>query len=295
MPPIRPLMGYIGGKQKLARHIVRLFPHHTTYVEVFAGGAAVFFYKEPSPIEVLNDVDSGIVNLYRVLQDRALFDEFLWRMRFTLWSREMYYDAAATWRTEPDPVKKAHKYFMAVAQAFAGQEGNTWGYAVHDPETNMLTSRMRRASKRLPLIHHRLQSALIEHDDFRKILKRYDTPSTLFYCDPPYVNSACRDDKAYYPNSLVAQDHEELVDILKGLKGKAVLSGYPNPIYAQLGWESREFRAIVCSAGNTRTSSVKGPGAHYKRGHISTECVWFNYTPPSETESLFSLLATGGR
>src|SRR5258708_28092876 len=68
-------LSYIGGKNRLAKRVIEIFPEHTTYVEAFAGGAQVFFRKEPSKVEVLNDLDGEIVNFYRVCQQHQ--DELL--------------------------------------------------------------------------------------------------------------------------------------------------------------------------------------------------------------------------
>jgi len=83
---LRPPLRWFGGKQRLAGKLLPLIPPHTTYVEVFAGGAALFFAKEVSPLEVINDLDSGIVNLYRVLRDKEKFEEFRFRVALSPYS-----------------------------------------------------------------------------------------------------------------------------------------------------------------------------------------------------------------
>lgn len=79
---------YIGGKRAIAKQIIETFPEHTTYVEPFAGGAQVFFRKEPSKVEVLNDLDQDIVNFYRVCQLHA--EELIRYMRYTVSSRAWF-------------------------------------------------------------------------------------------------------------------------------------------------------------------------------------------------------------
>ena len=81
-------LSYIGGKNRLARQVIEIFPKHTTYVEAFAGGAQVFFHKEPSKVEVLNDLDDEIVNFFRVCQ--AHHDELIRYFRFALVSRKWF-------------------------------------------------------------------------------------------------------------------------------------------------------------------------------------------------------------
>ena len=79
---------YIGGKRAIAKKIIEVFPKHTTYVEPFAGGAQVFFHKEPSKVEVLNDLDGEMVNFFRVCQQH--YEELLRYTRFLIVSRKWH-------------------------------------------------------------------------------------------------------------------------------------------------------------------------------------------------------------
>src|SRR5919109_1045692 len=79
---------YIGGKNRLAKQIIALLPEHTTYVEPFAGGAQVFFHKQPSKVEVLNDLDSEIVNFFRVCQHH--YEELIRYLNYCLTARKQY-------------------------------------------------------------------------------------------------------------------------------------------------------------------------------------------------------------
>ena len=95
---MRGPLAYIGGKNAVAKQIIDLFPGHTTYVEPFAGGAQVFFRKEPSKVEVLNDLDTEMTNLFRVCQQH--YEELIRYLRFAVVSR--------TWfelLVETDPTK----------------------------------------------------------------------------------------------------------------------------------------------------------------------------------------------
>src|SRR6202012_5686230 len=81
-------ISYIGGKHRLAKRIIEIFPKHRTYVEAFAGGAQVLFHKEPSAVEVLNDLDGELVNLFRVCQSHH--EELVRYLRFALVSRKIF-------------------------------------------------------------------------------------------------------------------------------------------------------------------------------------------------------------
>src|SRR6267378_2063128 len=87
-------LSYIGGKNRFAKQIIATFPKHTTYVEAFAGGAQVFFHKQPSEVEVLNDLDGEIVNFFRVCQWH--YEELVRYLRFCIVSRKLYEQLRAT-------------------------------------------------------------------------------------------------------------------------------------------------------------------------------------------------------
>src|ERR1700686_2412219 len=110
-------LSYIGGKNRLAKRVIEIFPKHTTYVEAFAGGAKVFFRKEPSKVEVLNDLDGEIVNFYRVCQQH--YEELLRYFKFALVSRE-WFDLLKS----PDPqtladIQRAARHLYLLRNCFA--------------------------------------------------------------------------------------------------------------------------------------------------------------------------------
>ncbi|PXX50930.1 Site-specific DNA methylase [Pseudomonas sp. LAMO17WK12:I10] len=72
----------MGGKRRLADRLIPLFPPHECYVEVFAGGAALYFMRpQPAPVEVLNDLNGDLVTLCRVVQNHleALYETTILR------------------------------------------------------------------------------------------------------------------------------------------------------------------------------------------------------------------------
>lgn len=255
--------------------LVDAYPHHI-YVEPFGGGASVLIAKKPAPVEVYNDVDSGLVNFFRVLADPKKFEQFYRRVAVLPYSRELYYECRDTWQTEEDEVERAVKWFVVARQSFAGCFGADWGYHVFTSRRGMAlsTSRWLSAIDRLPEIHARLARVQIEHDDFRKIFPRYDSPRTLFYCDPPYVWSTRKSGE--YEHELSDEDHRELVEILLTLQGAVILSGYPNDIYKPLeeaGWLRIDWKTACCAAGRTRFTGLQGPGAA-KEKQPRVESAW---------------------
>jgi DNA adenine methylase len=126
---------------------------------------------------------------------------------------------------------------------------------------------------RTQALHAHLRGVYIEHDDALNVIKRYDTPDTLFYLDPPYVLGT-RVKKRGYLHEMSDAWHQELVSLLLGLQAKVVLSGYPNPLYAPLeaaGWQTITWEQVKSSSGRSginRLSTDPKPRA--------TECLWLN-------------------
>jgi DNA adenine methylase len=230
---LKPPIAWYGGKSKLVKKILPLIPKHNSYIEVFSGSAAVMLAKDVSQREIINDRHTGIVNFYRVIRDPETFSRFQYLVNLTPVSRDEFVFCKNTWKICEDPVEKAYRWFIVIRQSYGSLGGAFDGSSVGSYLA---------AIDRLLQIHQRLRSVEIENLDFRKLIAKYDRPEAFFYLDPPYVLST-RTKKAY-DHEMTDKDHEELVDILLGLKGNAMLSGYNNPIYKRLEqaeWQRHDF------------------------------------------------------
>jgi DNA adenine methylase len=206
-------LSYIGGKRTLAKRILGILPKHTTYVEAFAGGAQVFFHKEPSKVEVLNDLDGEIVNFFRVCQQHH--EELIRYLRYVLVSRKWFELLKVTDPASLTDVQRAARYLYLLKGSFASLvvRPNYHWHVVQPPGFNV---------ERLPQLienaHKRLARVQIECLPYDEILKRYDRPATVFYLDPPYWG------KKLYRHNFKPEDFEKLAEHLKDTRGKFVLS-----------------------------------------------------------------------
>lgn len=277
MTHLKSPIQWLGGKQPMVNKLLPLFPEHKTYVEVFGGGGALMFAKQPSPVDVYNDLDSDLVNFFRVMRDPNLFPDFYNRAWLSPYSREEYGFCKTQLNEDPDPVERARRFFVLARYSFGGMIGS-FGLSVTATSKGIAqpASAYRNVLCILPLISERLATIEVECRDFRKILDIYDTPNTFFYLDPPYLPSTRKAGK--YKCELTDQDHMELVELLKSLKGKAMISGYPNELYDKMGWNRKEWDICCRAAGRTRASGLQGVG-NVKKTQQRRECVWLNYEP----------------
>ena len=212
-----PIIPWLGGKRRLADIIIPRFPPHTCYVEVFAGGAALYFLRPPADVEVINDVNGELVNLYRVVQHHL--EEFVRQFKWALSSRQVF-----KWLQDTPPagmtdIQRAARFFYLQQHAFGGKvDGQTWGTATTAPPVNLL-----RLEEQLSSAHLRLASTQVEQLDWRECMRRYDRPHTLFYLDPPYWQTEG------YGVPFPWAEYEAMADIMKALQGKAILSLNDHP------------------------------------------------------------------
>lgn len=162
----RPIIPWIGGKRRLAPHVLSKFGDHTCYVEAFAGGAAVFFMKAPSDVEVLNDVNGELVNLYRVVKHHL--EEFVRQFKWALSSRQVYEWEQMTAPETLTDIQRAARFYYLQKLAFGGKvDGQTFGTATTSgPRLNLL-----RLEEDLSQAHLRLQSAYIEHLSWEQVVE----------------------------------------------------------------------------------------------------------------------------
>lgn len=241
----------------MASRIIRYLPTHHTYVEAFGGSAAVLLAKAPTPIEVYNDLDGELVNLFRILREPDQFNLLLNNCKHTLYSRAEF---ALASQPSSDPLESARRLIVRTRQSHSGL-GRSWSYCVEDTQqgTSSAIRRWLSGIERLPRIHARLRNVQVEGDDWRKILERYDRPRTLFYLDPPYMAETRVG--GGYRHEFNDADHHDLVIRLLRLKGMVILSGYPCDAYLPLeekGWHRVDFDvpAYSSSSRNRRNESL---------------------------------------
>jgi DNA adenine methylase len=214
---------WIGGKSFAAKAIIGRFPEHVCYVEPFAGGAQCFFRKDRSKVEVLNDLDSDLMNFYRCVQRwPGRVAHLLCAMPH---SRALFIELLAEPPGRRGPLARAARTWYLQKTSFAGKvSGASFGYSRQRPERSMperIVESLRGAAERL-------HQVTLECLPWQDILKRYDSPETLFYCDPPYVGMP------YYRHNLAEAGHRELSGALRALKDSFVLSYNDAPLIREL-------------------------------------------------------------
>ena len=245
-------LSYIGGKRTLAKRVIALFPKHTTYVEAFAGGAQVFFHKEPSRVEVLNDLDGEIVNFFRVVKEH--YEELLRYFRFCLVSRK-WFDLLKT--TDPatlTDVQRAARYLYLLKGSFASLvcRPNYHWHVVQPPGFNL-----ERLPQHIENAHKRLERVQIECLPYEEVLRRYDRPATLFYLDPPYFG------RNLYRYNFAPADFAKLAERLRKLRGKFILSLNDVPEIRTL------FRGFTIQGVELSYTAQKRAGRRYREVLIS--------------------------
>ena len=209
----KPIIPWIGGKRRLAKHIIPLFPKHVCYCEPFCGAAALFFMKPSVSVEILNDINGELVNLYRITQHHL--EEFIRQFKYSQVSRQMF-----KWLKITDPetltdIQRAARFYYLQKLSFGGKVvGQAFGTATTSPpRLNLL-----RIEEDLSGAHLRLARACIEHLSWKECIKKYDRPQTLFYIDPPYWQTEG------YGTPFPLEQYELLAKTMKEIKGKAILS-----------------------------------------------------------------------
>ena len=264
-------INWFGGKYYMANDIINLFPKHRVYVEVFGGAGHILFKKEPSEIEVYNDIDSGLYLFFKILRDENKANLLKQKLDLTPYSREEFYHCRDTWRDEQDDIEKVRKWYVTAMQSFS-TNFSTWSHSKSKSRRGMsqaVSQWLGKIEDNLPKAVERLKVVQIENMDYKDLLKKYDGEDTLFYLDPPYIHKT-RKMTYQYAHEMEDEQHEEMIDILLHIKGKAILSGYDNEIYNKLlnnGWKK-------VFLGEYDKRSEKAINESRSKGQ---EFVWINY------------------
>ena len=264
------IIQYPGKKNSIAHWIISHFPQNyqaMTYLEPFFGTGSVFFRKERSAVETLNDLDSEISNLFQQIRDNP--DELMLLLMNTPWSREEY-DLA--FEKTDNPIEQARRcivrFWFTIGANVRGKNGmryeicrNTGGlnyFHLKLPDAIVL------ASERLK--HSKKNLVQIENRNVFELIPKYDRENVLMYLDPPYLLET-RNNKKMYNHEFNNSDHEELLKLLVSSKAKIIISGYESELYNNYlsGWR------------------IEKTFSKNQAGKTKTECIWMNY-PESQAE-----------
>lgn len=232
--PHRPVVRYHGGKWKLAPWILAHLPPHRVYVEPFGGGASVLLRKARSYGEVYNDRCGEIVNLFRVLRDSEQAAELERLLRLTPFARDEFNES---YEPVEDPVEQARRTVVRSYMGFgsAAASGHQTGFRANSNRSGTTPAHdWANYPDRLNAFTARLRGVVIENKDAEAVMRQHDSAETLHYVDPPYP-LATRTLKGHYDSAyrfeLTDGDHVNLAEVLHGLVGMVVVSGYACDLY----------------------------------------------------------------
>lgn len=258
--------GWYGGKYSHLDWLLPLLPQATHFCEPFGGSAAVLLNREPSPVETYNDVDSEVVNFFRVLRTQK--DALIEAIGLTPFSREEFELAISQPTKNISDVERARRFFVRARQVRTGlaqtASSGRWANCLLTSRAGMAgaVSRWLGSVEGLSEIVQRLLRVQIENAPAIEVIRRYDSKETLFYCDPPYPHASRGDSKAY-AYEMTDNEHRQLARVLHHIKGKVAISGYHCDLMEEL---YSDWRSIV--APSKYSHSIK---------QLRTEVLWVNY------------------
>jgi len=248
---LKPISARIGGKVLLKKKLVdEYFPQpdtYKTYVEPFVGGGSVYFYKnKEGHDEVVNDLDPSIYNLFKGFQkyaDQDLADDVNGD-----YSAEDFKEIKNS-----KPVSDYDKFlktYLLYKLSYFGR-GDSFGKP--------------RINTKFPDYKERLKDTTILNEDYKAVIKKYDSPTTFFYLDPPIVEQI---GSFNFP----AINVYELSEILKKIKGKFLLSLANTKVKKEL------FKDFTIKTIPTKYVGSKTKGGQSKS---VSEYLIMNYNPAS--------------
>jgi DNA adenine methylase len=251
---MKPPLTYYGGKQLLSKEIMSLIPKHNLYCEPFFGGGAVFFFKEPSQVEVINDTNGELINFYKVIKND--FKKLQKEIKTSLHSRKLHAQANVIYKHSElfSEVERAWAIWMLANQSYASKLNGSWGYEKSD---NRMAGKIH--EKRMAFTEQfaeRLEKVQIECADALRVIETRDTKESFFYCDPPYFNAHLGHYKGYTQN-----DFEQLLEVLSKIRGKFLLSSYPSKTLATYAKKHKWFVKKI----DTQLCLASGPNVKKKR------------------------------
>jgi len=280
--------GWYGGKFSHLNWLLPLLPQTQHFCEPFGGSAAVIINREPSPVETYNDLDGGVVNFFRVLREQK--EALVEAIGLTPFSKEEYELSLNYSDPTVSELERARRFYVCARQTRTGlaQKGSKgrWAHCLLTSRAGMAgaVSRWLGSVEDLPEIAQRLLRVQIEHAPAIEVIKRFDSPETLFYCDPPYPHSS-RGDSNAYAHEMTDDQHRELADVLHHVQGRVALSSYHCDLMNELYHDWNYVEAPAKKIHSTKDHRVEVLWANYDLGETSS---WQEEPPKASSMMLFS-------
>lgn len=266
----RIVFGWYGGKFSHLDWLLPLLPPCHHYCEPFAGSGAVLLNRQPSSVETYNDIDGEVVTFFRVLRD--CHEELIRAIALTPFSREEYYTAIYGPTDDISEVERARRFYIKARQTRTGLAQTAslgrWANCKDTSRAGMsgVVSRWLGGVEGLDQIAQRLLRVQIENRPAVDVIRLYDSPTTLFYCDPPYLHVTRGDAKAY-GFEMNEEQHKELAEAINACKGMAAVSGYDHPLMDDLFNPQQWIKTVGPEKTIHSTKDVR------------REVLWTNYEP----------------
>lgn len=242
----------------MADWIIGFMPPHMGYVEPFFGSGAVFFNKEPSKLEIINDLDGEVVQFFRVLRSRP--QELARAIALTPWARDEF-DYCRLSEPVADDLEMARRFQVKMSMAIGSGTDEQTGWKHHGKALGgSCAHAWIGMPEKIIMASQRILCAQIENRPAVEIIQAMNTPEILIYADPPYVTSTRTANRDQYRHEMTDADHEALLTALNQHSGMALLSGYDCPMYRDMLKDWR-IESITTRA---------------ERAATRTECLWIN-------------------
>ncbi len=252
---MKQVLRWPGSKWRIADFIISHMPPHEVYLEPFFGSGAIFFRKQPARTETINDLDSNVVTLFRVIRDKP--EELAALVEMTPWARDEYY---GSYEPTGNEVEDARRFLVRCWQGFGAKTACRTGWAFDRTGTVYKPQLWNTVPERIMMVAGRLKNAQIENMPAKDLIQAFNRPNCLIYVDPPYLAASRRNTKLYAVEMGGDDEHRELLQLLNEHAGPVIISGYRNDLYDKMlaGWD---------------TYTVK---ARTEKGIAASETIWLN-------------------
>lgn len=256
-----PILKYPGAKWRLASWIIGHMPPHAGYLEPFFGSGAVFFSKEPSRVETINDLDGAVVRFFKTCREQP--GALAYAVSLTPWSRDEFLKSDFC-EDATDDVEAARQFLVRCWMTFGARTRCKTGWrhtTGNRPDGGPDNPKLwRRLPEQIQEVADRLMDAQIENRPACDLIPLYDGPELLIYADPPYMMGTRTLNGDQYRHEMTDMDHEQLLALLNGCQAMVLLSGYDCEMYRDM---LADWHMVT-----TQTRA--------ERAAIRTECLWVN-------------------